>query len=77
MLRLRRCADAVVAVGRRDRATDARVKRDVLSRDREWRSKGAFDSSDDSGAGLGPAVWRYGVVPTPLTVTSRPEMEFF
>lgn len=68
---------AVVTVGRRDRASGARVKGDVLPIDREWRSKSAFDSSDDSGAVPGPAVRRYGVAPTPLAVTSRLDMEFF
>jgi hypothetical protein len=45
-----------VSVGRRDRATDARVKPDALSVDRERRPEGAFDGSDDSRATLRPAV---------------------
>ena len=45
-----------VSVGRRERATDARVKRDALSVDRERRPEGAFDGSDDSRATLRPAV---------------------
>ena len=45
-----------VSLGRSDRATDARLKRDALSVDRERRPEGAFDGSNDARAALRTAV---------------------